>query len=47
MTDILAALDNKEITCLVLLDLSVTFDMVSHALLLNSLNTDSVSLAVH
>ena len=37
MTDVLAALDNKEITCLVLLDLGVAFDMVSHALLLNRL----------
>ena len=33
----LAALDNKEITCLVLLDLNVAFDMVNHALLLNRL----------
>ena len=37
MTDMLAALDNRDITCLVLLDLSVAFDMVSHALLLNRL----------
>ena len=32
MTDMLAALDNKEITCLVLLDLSIAFDTVSYAL---------------
>ena len=47
MTDMLAALDNAEITCLVFLNLSVAFDMVSHTLLLKGLNTDSVSLAVH
>ena len=29
-TDILRALDNQEVTCLVLLDLSVAFDMVDH-----------------
>ena len=33
----LAALDNKEITCLILWDLIAVFDMVSHALLLNRL----------
>ena len=34
-TDLLEAMDNKKVTCLVLLDLSVAFDMVSRDLLLN------------
>ena len=37
MTELLAALDNKEIRCLVLLDLSMAFDMASHAFLWNRL----------
>ena len=37
MTDMLAALDNKEITFLVLFDLSEAFNIISHALLLNRL----------
>ena len=36
-TDILQAMDNQEVTCLILLDLSAAFDMVSHSLLLNRL----------
>ena len=36
-TDLLEAMDNKKVTCLVLLDLSVAFDTVSHDLLLNQL----------
>ena len=36
-TDLLTALDNQEISCLILLDLSAAFDMVSHKLLLNRL----------
>ena len=32
-TDILRALDNQEVTCLVLLDLSAAFDMVNHQIL--------------
>ena len=36
-TDILQAMDNQEVTCLILLDLSAAFDTVSHSLLLNRL----------
>ena len=36
-TDLLTALDNQEISCLILLDLSAAFDMVSHKLLPNRL----------
>ena len=35
--DLLAAIDCKEVTCPILLDLSVAFDMVDHQLLLNHL----------
>ena len=35
--DILDAIDKKEVMCLVMLDLSATFDMVNHYLLLNRL----------
>ena len=35
--DILKAMDNQEITCLALLDLSAAFDMVDHRILLNCL----------
>ena len=35
--DILRAIDNQKITCLILLDLSAAFDTVSHHLLLNRL----------
>ena len=34
-SDLLHAMDNQEVTCLVLLDLSVAFDTVDHDLLLN------------
>ena len=37
-TDILDAMDRKEVTCLVMLDLSDAFDSISHKLLLNHLN---------
>ena len=36
-TDILKAMDNREICCLLLLNLSAAFDMISHELLLNRL----------
>ena len=36
-TDIKQAIDDQEVVCLVLLDLSVAFNMVSHDLLLNCL----------
>ena len=36
-TDIMQAIDDQEVGCLVLLDLSVAFDIVSHDLLLNCL----------
>ena len=35
--DILRAIDNQWVTCLILLNLSVAFDAVSHPLLLNRL----------
>ena len=36
-SDLLTAMDNKEVTCLVLLDLSAVFYTVHHKLLLNRL----------
>ena len=36
-TDILDAIDRKEVTCLVMLDLSAAFDTISHKLLINCL----------
>ena len=36
-TDLLTALDNQEVSCLILLDLSAAFHTVSHKLLLNCL----------
>ena len=35
--DILHAMDNQKVTCLIILDLSMAFDTVSHSLLLNRL----------
>ena len=40
--DILKAVDNQEVTCLVLLDLSAAFDMVDHKILLNHIRTNFV-----
>ena len=36
-SDILNAIDSKEITCLIFLDLSAAFDTISHSKLLNRL----------
>ena len=36
-TDILKAMDNQELTCLILLDLSAAFDMVDHTILVDRL----------
>ena len=36
-TDILKAMDNQEVACLVLLDLSAAFDTVDHKILLERL----------
>ena len=38
-TDIIKAMDNQEITCLILLDLLAAFDTVDHTILLNRLVT--------
>ena len=38
-TDILRALDNQEVTCLVLLNLSAAFDMVDHQILIDRLTS--------
>ena len=38
-TDILRALDNQEVTCLVLLDLSAAFEMVDHQILIDRLTS--------
>ena len=38
-TDIMNTVDNKEVTCLVMLDLSAAFNMLSHSLMLNRLHT--------
>ena len=39
--DIIKAMDNQEITCLVFLDLSAAFNIVGHTMLLNRLQTTS------
>ena len=36
-TDLLSAIDNKEVTCIILLNLSTAFDTVNHTILLNRL----------
>ena len=38
-TDIIKAMDNQEITCLILLNFSGAFDTVDHIILLNRLET--------
>src|SRR5271156_3922747 len=45
--DILTNMDNKEITVLVLLDLSSAFDTVDHAILLNRLKNIGITGLVH
>src|SRR5271154_1498913 len=45
--DILTSIDNKEITVLVLLDLSSAFDTVDHAILLNRLKNFGITGLVH
>ena len=45
--DILTSIDNKEITVLVLLDLSSAFDTVDHAILLNRLKNIGITGLVH
>ena len=41
-TDLLSAIDNKEITCLILLDLSTAFDTVNNTILLSRLKYHQV-----
>ena len=38
-TDMIKAMDNQEITCLILLDLLAAFDTIDHTILLNRLET--------
>ena len=45
--DILTSIENKEITVLVLLDLSSAFDTVDHAILLNRLKNIGITGLVH
>ena len=46
-SDVLRAVDNQEITCLVLLDLSAEFDTVDHQVLLNCLEKQSECMKFH
>ena len=45
-TDLLDATDKKEVTCLVLLDLSATFDMVKHSILLHHLTLSTLHATI-
>ena len=46
-TDLLSAIDNKEVTCLILLDLSAAFNTVNHTILLNRLKYCLVLVVLH
>ena len=45
--DLSSAIDNKEVTCLILLNLSTAFDTVNYTILLNGWNITLVSVVLH